>query len=68
MLGMTPIRVPRRGERVRIEGQQGTLVVVRVDRVNKVAGVELWDDPSVALWDVPFGAIHLIHETVGEAA
>jgi hypothetical protein len=68
MLGMASTRVPRRGERVRIEGHQGTLVVVRVDRVNNFASVELWDDPSVVLWDVPFAAIHLIHETVTEAA
>jgi hypothetical protein len=61
-------RVPRRGERVRVEGHQGKLVVVRVDRVNNIANVELWDDPSVVLRDVPFAAIHLIHETVGEAA
>jgi hypothetical protein len=68
MLGMAVTRVPRRGERVRIEGHQGTLVVVRVDRVNNFASVELWDDPSVVLWDVPFAAIHLIHETASEAA
>ncbi|MGA8107941.1 MAG: hypothetical protein WBD46_02670 [Acidobacteriaceae bacterium] len=61
-------RVPRRGERVRVEGHQGTLVVVRVDKVNGIANVELWDNPAVALRDVPFAAIHLIHDTVGEAA
>ena len=68
MLGMAFSRVPRRGERVRVEARQGTLVVVRVDRVNNTAKVELWDDPSVVLWDVPFDAIHLIRETVTEAA
>lgn len=68
MLGMALTRVPRRGERVRIEGQQGTLIVVRVDRVNSIARVEQWDDPSVVLWDVPFAAIHLITESVSEAA
>jgi hypothetical protein len=65
---MASPRVPRRGEKVRVEGHQGTLVVVRVDRVGNTANVELWEDPSVVLWDVPFAAIHLIHETVSEAA
>jgi hypothetical protein len=68
MLGMAFDRVPRRGERVRVAGHQGTLVVVRVDRVNNIANIERWDDPSVVLWDVPFDAIHLIRESVSEAA
>jgi len=68
MLSMAGHRVPRRGERVRVEGHPGTLVVVRVDKVNGIANVELWDDPGVTLWDVPFAAIHLIHETASEAA
>jgi hypothetical protein len=68
MLGMASPRVPRRGERVQVEGHQGTLIVVRVDRVHSTANVELWDDPSIALWDVPFNAINLIREAVGEAA
>jgi hypothetical protein len=68
MQGMATPRVPRRGERVRVDGHQGKLVVVRVDRVNNFASVELWDDPSVVLWDVPFDAIHLICETATEAA
>jgi hypothetical protein len=68
MLGMTSHRVPRRGERVRVEGYLGKLVVVRVDRVNNVAVVELWDDPSVVVRDVPFEAIHLVRGTMSEAA
>jgi hypothetical protein len=44
------------------------LVVVRVDRVNSIANVEVWEDPRVVLRDVPFDAIHLIHETASEAA
>lgn len=44
------------------------MIVVRIDKVNCLATVELWDDPSVALRDVPFDAIHLIHETVSDAA
>jgi hypothetical protein len=65
---MALTRVPRRGERVRVEGHPGTLVVVRVDRVNNIANVELWDNPAVVLRGIPFDAIHLIHETASEAA
>lgn len=68
MPGMALPRVPRRGERVRLEAHPGTFVVVRVDRVNNIARVELWDDPSIVLWDLPFAAIHSIREAVGEAA
>lgn len=68
MLGMASARVPRRGERVRVEGYHGNLVVVRVDRVNNIANVELWDDPSFVLWDVPFEAIQLISERTSKAA
>jgi hypothetical protein len=68
MTAMASTRVPRRGERVRVDGHQGTLVVVRVDRVNNIAALELWNDPSVVLWDVPFDAIHSVHEAVIEAA
>jgi hypothetical protein len=68
MLGMSLPRVPRRGERIRVVGHQGTLVVVRVDRVNSIAKVEQWDDPKFVLWDVPFEAIQPIRETVSEAA
>jgi hypothetical protein len=68
MLSMEFPRVPRRGERVRVEAHPGTMIVVRIDKVNCLATVELWDDPSVALRDVPFDAIHLIHETVSDAA
>ena len=68
MLGMAIPRVPRRGERVRVEGRQGTFLVVRVDKVNNVAGLELWASPSVVLRDVQFDAIHLIHRNVDEAA
>jgi hypothetical protein len=68
MVGMASARVPRRGEKVRVEGHLDTLVVVRVDKVNHIANVELWDDPGVALRDVPFDAIHLIRQTATEAA
>ena len=67
MSGMAFPRVPRRGERVRVDGYQGTLVLVRVDKVNNFATVEVWDDPSVIRY-VPFDAIHLIAETVSAAA
>ena len=68
MLGMAFPRVPRRGERVRVEGHQSTFLVVRVDKVNNVASLELWASPSVFLWDVQFDAIHLIRRNVSEAA
>lgn len=68
ILAMESPRIPRRGERVRVDGHPGTLIVVRVDRVNQVAGVESWNDPRIALWDIPFAAIHRIHQTVLEAA
>jgi hypothetical protein len=68
MLGMALARVPRRGEKVRVEGHLDTLVVVRVDRVNNIANVELWDDPNVVLRGIPFNAIRLIRETASEAA
>jgi len=68
MQGMAAHRIPRRGQKVHIDGQPGTLVVVRVDKVNSFATVEQWDDPRVVVWDVPFEAIHLIHEPMNEAA
>ncbi|MGA8532367.1 MAG: hypothetical protein WB622_21755 [Acidobacteriaceae bacterium] len=63
-------RVPRRGERVRVDGQMvtGTLVVVRVDQVNSIAKIERWDDPRSVLWNIPFDAIHLVREPESEAA
>lgn len=51
-----------------MDGYGGTFVVVRVDKVNVLAGVELWEDPSVVLSGIPFDAIHLIHNTMREAA
>jgi hypothetical protein len=68
MLGMALARVPRRGEKVRVEGHPDRLVVVRVDRVNNIANVEMWENPSVVLRGVPFDAIRLIRETTSEAA
>lgn len=61
-------RVPRRGERVRVSDQQGTFIVVRVDKVGRVGTLERWADPGEILRDVPFGAIHRIREGMGEAA
>ena len=65
---MTTIRTPRRGERVRVDYHEGKFLVVRIDKIDNVAKVERWDNPDVALWDVPFGAIHLIREPESEAA
>jgi hypothetical protein len=67
-LSMTHPRIPRRGERVRVDGHRGTFVVVRVDKVNLRACVEPWDNPSIVLRDVPFHAIQLNHNTMIEAA
>ena len=65
---MSSPRMPHRGERVHVDGYQGTFVVVRVDKVNLLAAVELWDDPGVVVWDLSFGAMHLIHNPLIEAA
>ncbi|MGC2298278.1 MAG: hypothetical protein WA476_05710 [Acidobacteriaceae bacterium] len=65
---MTLPRVPRRGERVRVDNHEGTFIVVRIDKIDGFANVELWNDPHVALWDVPFAAMRLIRDSVGEAA
>jgi len=66
--GMTFARVPRRGERVRVNDHEGTFIVVRVDKVSSVGKLELWESPQHVLWDVPFGAIHLVREPKSEAA
>jgi hypothetical protein len=55
--GMTFARVPRRGERVRVNDHEGT-----------VGKLELWENPKQVLWDVPFGAIHLVRAPETEAA
>jgi hypothetical protein len=68
MLGMSLARVPRRGERVHVDGQHGTWVVVRVDKVSNITNVELWNDPGVILRSVPFDGIQSIHATASEAA
>jgi hypothetical protein len=60
---MTFPRIPRRGEGAR----QGTYIVVRVDKVGSVGKLELWESPKHVLWDVPFGAIHLVREPESEA-
>jgi hypothetical protein len=57
---MATDRVPRRGERVQVDGNRGTFIVVRVDKVNILANVELWHDPRVVLRGVPFNALHPI--------
>jgi len=67
MPGMTVQRV-HRGQRVRVDGHQGAFIVVRVDKVHSLANLELWDDPDQVLWDIPFRAMHLIHENVSVAA
>lgn len=41
---------------------------MRVDKIDGFANLELWDDPGHVLWDVPFGAIHLVREDLSEAA
>jgi hypothetical protein len=43
-------------------------IVVRVDKVGRVGKLERWANPGDVLWDVPFGAIHLIREGVSGAA
>jgi hypothetical protein len=65
---MTTTRAPRRGERVRADDHEGTFIVVRVDKIDGFANLELWDDPGYVLWDVPFRGIHLIREDVSQAA
>lgn len=35
--------------------------MVRVDKVERIANLELWNDPAFEL-GAPFGAIHLIHQ------
>jgi hypothetical protein len=61
-------RTPRRGERVRVDYHEGQFIVVRVDKVDSFATLELWDDPSRVLGDIPFEAIHRIRRDLGEAA
>jgi len=63
---MTLPRVPRRGEKVQVDGHEGTFVVVRVDKVDGLASLELWDDPSFRLRNIPFGAVHRITEDVNQ--
>lgn len=63
---MTLPRTPRRGEKVRVDDQEGTFIVVRIDKIDSFANLELWDDPARVLWDVPFGAIRLVRPDVGE--
>lgn len=63
---MTLPRVPRRGERVRIDGHAGTFIVVRIDKVEGFASVELWDNPIHHLQTIPFSAIHRISEDVNQ--
>jgi hypothetical protein len=53
---------------VRVDGHQGAFIVVRVDKVHSLANLELWDDPDQVLWDIPFRAMHLLHENVSVAA
>jgi hypothetical protein len=65
---MTLPHAPRHGERVRVDSHDGNFIVVRIDKISNVAKVELWDDPAVTLWDVPFRAIHLVREPESEAA
>jgi hypothetical protein len=65
---MTLPRTPRRGERVRVDYHEGQYIVVRVDKVDSFASLELWDDPGQGLKGIPFEAIHLIREDVSEAA
>jgi len=65
---MTFARVPRRGERVHVNDHEGTFIVVRVDKVASVGKLELWESPKHVLWDIPFGAIHLLREPESEAA
>jgi hypothetical protein len=65
---MTVTRVPRRGQKVHVDGEQGTFIAVRIDKIDNLATVELWDDPRVVRWDVPFRAIHLVREPETEAA
>ena len=65
---MTIARVARRGDKVRVNDHEGTFIVVRVDKVGSVGKLELWESPKDVLWDVPFGAIHLVREPESEAA
>jgi hypothetical protein len=59
-------RVPRRGEKVQVDGREGTFIVVRVDKVEGLASLELWDDPSFSLRSIPFSAVHRITEDVNQ--
>jgi hypothetical protein len=68
LFGMTSPRVPRIGERVQVEGHEGRFIVVRIDKVESVASLELWDNPDHVLRGIPFRAIRLIRQDVNQAA
>jgi hypothetical protein len=68
LLGMTLPRILRRGERVRVDGHDGTFIVVRVDKIDSFASVERWDDPGQILRGVSFDAIRRIRQDFSEAA
>lgn len=40
--------------------------MVRVDKVEGLASLELWDDPSFSLRSIPFSAVHRITEDVNQ--
>lgn len=61
-------RTPRRGQRVQVEYHVGQFIVTRVDKINSLASLELWDDPRQSLRGIPFEAIHLIRKNMSEAA
>ena len=64
---ITAPRVPRRGESVHVDGHEGRFIVVRVDKVQEMAAVELWSNPGQG-FSAPFAGIHLIRHYADEAA
>jgi hypothetical protein len=62
-------RVPRRGDRVTVDGQGTTVFnVYRIDKVQGIATLEMENNPSQDLKSIPFSAIHLVDEDANQAA
>ena len=62
------IRVPKEGERVAAQGQDGAFIVSQISTKRRTANLKLIGPADYALKEIPWGALIFFNQTLAEKA
>jgi hypothetical protein len=62
------IRIPKKGERVGAQGQNGAFIVAQISTKRRTANLKLIGPADYALKEIPWGVLIFFNQTLAEKA